>query len=184
MPFLAGLDKAIFSAVNRFSGSWLDLPLFWVSLSADFTVLMLVGLLIIYHFGGPARFQKAFAFCLTLLLLDLSVEWLKLFVARPRPFVEFGSQILHGMMEGKNPAPLSHSFPSGHAASSLGAAVFLNGIFSRRLWFLYVWAFAVCLSRVYFGFHYPTDVLAGALFGILFAAIGLRLYHRWEAPAA
>ena len=182
MPALSGLDKAIFSGLNRLSGGWLDTPLAWISLSADFTVLMVVGLILIYYFAGEQRFQKAFAFCLALLLLNLSVDWLKLFVARPRPFVVFGGDVLRGVFEGRHPAeiPLSGAFPSGHAAASFAVALFLNGIFKHRLRFLYLWAFLVSLSRVYFGLHYPSDILAGALLGLVFSGLGLQLLKRWE----
>ena len=59
------------------------------------------------------------------------------------------------------------SFPSDHAVLyfCLATSVFLA---SRRLGVLaYCHALLiVCLPRVYFGIHFPTDILAGALLGI------------------
>jgi undecaprenyl-diphosphatase len=64
------------------------------------------------------------------------------------------------------------SFPSDHAVLffSLATCLFL---ISRKVGiFAYFHAtFIVCFSLVYFGFHYPTDVLAGALIGIGVASL-------------
>ena len=60
------------------------------------------------------------------------------------------------------------SFPSDHAVMffALATAIFLIskkiGIFA----YLYV-AALVCFPRIYLGFHYPTDILVGAVIGIL-----------------
>ncbi|MEZ6072864.1 MAG: phosphatase PAP2 family protein [Pirellulales bacterium] len=64
------------------------------------------------------------------------------------------------------------SFPSDHAVLFYGLA---TGVFlaSRRLGLLML-VYVTCVigfSRVYIGYHYPTDILAGALIGAL--AVGL-----------
>lgn len=73
------------------------------------------------------------------------------------------------------------SFPSGHASASVGLAYVLAHR-HRRLTFL-VWACAVWISvsRVFLERHYPSDVLAGALVGILLAVIVLRFEDRLAA---
>lgn len=86
-------------------------------------------------------------------------------VARPRPAVSH----LGG-------TPSTYSFPSGHTAATIvlwgGIAVIVTVATTRRwprivLWTLaVVLTFAVALSRVYRGEHYPTDVMAGAILGM------------------
>ena len=66
------------------------------------------------------------------------------------------------------PRPWDYSFPSGHTGSSFASA----WVFFRKLprWagiFLLVMAGLIGLSRLYLGVHYPTDVLFGAVSGIL-----------------
>jgi membrane-associated phospholipid phosphatase len=78
-------------------------------------------------------------------------------------------------------APPTSSFPSGHtaAAVTLYGALALIALFSSRRPWLRALAVTVAvavpisvgLARLYRGMHYPTDVLAGALLGMLWLTI-------------
>ena len=59
------------------------------------------------------------------------------------------------------------SFPSDHAALffALATTIFLASRFVGILAFIHV-LFATCFTRVYLGFHYPSDILVGALIGV------------------
>src|SRR3989344_4572688 len=89
-------------------------------------------------------------------------ELIRFFYDRPRPF------------EVENITPLilregGGSFPSGHAAFlfALAAAIF---IYDKR-WgvFFFVGAVLVGLGRIWAGLHWPSDILGGAVIGILTA---------------
>jgi undecaprenyl-diphosphatase len=71
------------------------------------------------------------------------------------------------------------SFPSDHATATfaIAAAFLVHGLTRRGLAFL-VAAFLVCVSRIYVGTHYVTDILGGATTGIVAATIVRSLY--WE----
>ncbi len=86
---------------------------------------------------------------------------LKNIFARPRPQIDISTAIL--------PFDFYHSFsfPSGHAIIAFAAAFILGRGHERLKWFYYLLAFLIAFSRVYLGKHYPSDILAGAVIGLL-----------------
>jgi undecaprenyl-diphosphatase len=89
------------------------------------------------------------------------------FYDRPRPFVAHPGQI-HLFIGHAADA----SFPSDHATASvaIATAILLRG---KLRWGLVTMVFALILmvGRVALGFHYPSDVLGGALIGALAALV-------------
>ncbi len=69
------------------------------------------------------------------------------------------------------PVPTSLSFPSAHAATSFCAARGFGRLVSVPLWPV---AGAIAFSRVYFGVHYPSDVVVGSGLGALLAGAAAR----------
>ncbi|HEV7616297.1 MAG TPA: phosphatase PAP2 family protein [Solirubrobacterales bacterium] len=103
--------------------------------------------------------HEAWLICAVLAPVAIVLNYgLKLLVKRPRPVLE-GLPPLGG-------APSSLSFPSAHALSSFAVAVAMVRVDPAMAGTLVV-ALAISLGRPYLGMHYPSDVLAGALLGIL-----------------
>jgi undecaprenyl-diphosphatase len=60
-----------------------------------------------------------------------------------------------------------HAFPSGHSAQAFGMLVLMAWLSPVTGLVGVPVALSVGASRVFFGLHYPTDVVAGALLGTL-----------------
>lgn len=88
---------------------------------------------------------------------------------RPRPFA-VNQAIALGL------PPLDRfSFPSGHTLHAVLFATVALGYYPMLAWLLLPFTLLVAASRVVLGLHYPTDVLAGAIIGVLIARISFML---------
>jgi undecaprenyl-diphosphatase len=92
---------------------------------------------------------------------------LKSKVTRSRPFVDV-PEVTMGIVP-----PDEFSFPSGHTAAAFVFALVVGVSFPVMAPLLFLLAVLIAVSRVYFGVHYPTDVLAGAALGTASGAIGI-----------
>ena len=117
------------------------------------------------------------------LLAQLSVagaiQILKHLIGRPRPRFAHGDELVLGPSLDSG----LDSFPSGHAANAFGAATVLAWFFPAVRVPLFLVAGLVAVSRVLRGSHFPTDVWAGAVLGVVIgsmAAVGLK---RWPNDA-
>ena len=121
-----------------------------------------------------ARSRMGEAGCLGALAFMVAglVEYaLKYLVGRPRPAAA-------GPLFG----PEFDSFPSGHATSVFAVATVLGAVYPRLRWPLYALAAAIALGRVYLARHYLSDIVAGALIGLVIASLLLR--QRSSMPVA
>ena len=109
------------------------------------------------------------------LLMDLVLcnLILKNLVARVRPY-DINTAIAILIKK-----PLDFSFPSGHTAASFAAMTALFLAKMKKAWIAaLVLAVLIAFSRLYFYVHYPTDVLGGAVVGILSGIIGYAIVEK------
>ncbi len=123
-------------------------------------IWLALGILLAIFDGGH---REAWLVCAFLGPTAIVLNYLvKAIVKRPRPVLE-GLPPLGG-------APSSLSFPSAHATSAFAVATAMTRV---EPWgaLAFVLALALALGRPYLGMHYPSDVLAGAVLGVLLGLI-------------
>jgi len=132
--------------------SWLGNGTLWYG--------MIVGLAI----GGGAVGRRAAAHMAAVGLAGLLVYTpLKHRTLRERPFVSHDN-ISSGL------APLDRfSFPSGHTLHAVAFSAIAVSYFPALAWILTPFAALTGVSRIVLGLHYPSDVIAGAVIGLLLA---------------
>lgn len=148
---------------------------FWFAMSKIYSEDVFLALLPIVFWVADRRFARYFA------VLFVGQMWLnalfKGIANLPRPAESLGIRVKLIDTEG------GYSFPSGH---SQGSAAVFAGLAQRirRRWFTALAVlipFLVGVSRLYFGNHWPSDVLFGWLIGV---ALALGLAALWPALAA
>jgi undecaprenyl-diphosphatase len=111
---------------------------------------------------------------ITLLARALN-EFQKIWIARSRPDLETHLVVVKTM-----------SFPSGHSTSAMvfyltAALVLSHGSRWRHAAVAagLLMAVLVGLSRIMLGVHWPSDVVGGWAFGLLWVMVTLRIAQRW-----
>lgn len=75
-----------------------------------------------------------------------------------------------------------YSFISNHAANHFGLATFifitLRPLIGKWAAIGFIWATLIAYAQVYVGVHYPLDILAGSLLGLIFGTFTGRLFNK------
>ncbi len=163
MNYLATFDSLVATSVHAFM-----LTHSWVATTAMILNYVFVAVLIVliaaYLYPRRRRaeallipFSMAAAY-----LVSRTIGWLYF---RPRPFVTLD------FLPFITQSPLSKSFPSSHSIVAFAGAYLLYKY--NKNWGRWALALAtvIACSRVAVGVHYPSDVLAGAVLGVLLSGL-------------
>ena len=179
------LDILLLHAINGLAGQsiFLDLAISKFALLNSFKTLPLIMCIVWLWFrqtsaGKQSRYRNGLACALIGMFVALVFSRLcqNIMPQMPRPIHTPGLDII--LPTGSDPNVLHgwSSFPSDHAAVAFAIAF---GIARQsRPWGLFAlaWAaFVICLPRIYIGYHYPSDIVMGALIGIASVWIVARL---------
>jgi undecaprenyl-diphosphatase len=174
MEALSHIDSDLFLFLNGLHTGWMDRVM---NLFTDMWVWIPLYLLLIYW--TVRQYGKRFWWViLAVALVVLCADQLASHVCKPvfqrlRPCFNPDFQGLIHLPKGL--AGGQFGFVSSHAANTFGVAVFLTAALSQyRPWpaiLLFLWATVSSYSRIYIGYHYPGDILCGAVIGVLVGLI-------------
>lgn len=103
-----------------------------------------------------------------LLCLIIGNITLKPLFARTRPF-DINTEI-----ELLITKPTDFSFPSGHTMSSFAAAIVIYNANKRMGIVAMILAVLIAFSRLYLYVHFPSDIIAGVIIGVINAIIAIK----------
>lgn len=169
-------DRYLLSLAHELRGFWLDRFFALITWAGSLFVLVPVTALICGFLVKNGRDAEGWLLALSLVGIALFSRLAKLWFARPRPdlFPIIGD------------IPLDTSYPSAHTAQIVAFAVAVCWILKpEKLGFIYysltgtalLLALFVALSRIYLQVHFPSDVVGGALLGLLWVLGLFNLLH-------
>lgn len=147
------------------------------------------GIILILLSIGLTLFKKTRK-CGTAMLIALTIGailtncCLKILIARPRPYADTESAFYRlWLLVGQN-TESDKSFPSGHTTAAFAAMTGLFFTTNRKYsWTGFIFAVLMGVARIYLVVHFPSDVLAGVIVGILSGVaayiITLKLPDTW-----
>ena len=180
MNRLSTFDTDLFLFLNGLHVDWMDK---FMVLITDMWVWFPLYLLLIYWIAkqyGKRCWWVFLAVGVVVLCSDqLSAHVCKPVFQRLRPCFNADLQDLIHLPKGM--AGGRYGFVSSHAANTFAIATFLTPVLRYyRPWpaiVLFLWATISSYSRIYIGYHYPGDIIAGAILGAL---VGLVLWKVFQ----
>ena len=166
-------DQPVRAAIHGWASPALTAAMRLITSVGSEYFLVPLAVIPIWRWAKRGERSAAYLFAGGVLTAEAVLQLLKILIHRPRPEVFFGL------------APTeTYSFPSGHAfvpAVYFGILAVILG--ARAGWLAAVLVLAALLgfSRVYLGYHYPSDVIAGWSLAVLWLALGTILSNRHPA---
>jgi undecaprenyl-diphosphatase len=179
MNELLELDKKILLWLNGFHSPSIDAVMMLMTKTIFWLPLYLVLAYIIFkRFKLEGWFVLAAAGISILLADQITSGFMKPFFARLRPSHEPGLEGLLHLVNGYKGG--RYGFASSHAANTFAVAFLIWCVFrdvSQWAGLIFIWAIIMSYTRIYLGVHYPGDIIAGALVGILCGWPGFKFFQ-------
>ena len=187
----AAFDTGITSAVHKlydFAGGFFT-PFFeFISLLGKGGIFLILLSFTLMLFCRTRRFGTAMLIGLMIGFLITNL-FLKVYIARPRPYVDENSIFHQFWLLVDQNVESDKSFPSGHTTAAFASMTpaFILGNKKVKL-FSFLFAVLMAIARIYLVVHYPSDVLAGIIVGVLAGSAAVSItqklpqkWYHWDA---
>jgi len=171
IQILLQLDHQLFTVINHLPHNILFDSFFsFISGVGTFGIVWVVIVSVLILLEEINDKKGLLALILSIIFIFIFVELgLKNWIGRERPQFKMPStQVVEDLR-------ITYSFPSVHTAIAFAGALILAVHHKKWRWWYFLLAILIGFSRIYLGKHYPSDVVTGAVLGILIGSISLRI---------
>lgn len=155
------LDILLF--FQSIANPFLDVLMNIASMAGEIIIPLFIILLVYWCIDK----EKGYAVTVSMLTALVTTQIVKAIVRYPRPFMVYPDLIGGGRLE----TATGYSFPSGHSTGASSFYGSLAVLFRSRILrvIAIILIVMVPVSRMYLGVHWPMDVLAGTIIGLVSA---------------
>jgi len=173
---LVALDTAIFRFINiTLANPVTDAVMPFVTNGEHWVIAVILMAFVLLYTERGKGVWIALGVAIVFAACDqTSAHLMKPMIERIRPcHVVEGAHVLIGCSG-------AYSFPSAHAANSMGMAVYLTYVYPQWRWIWFSLSGLMSISRVFVGVHYPFDLVGGWIVGavLALAAIGFMEFYK------
>lgn len=170
MDLIKLIDNAILEFIRaNMSNRILDKIMIYITMLGNGGFIWIIAA-IIFLMSKKYRKDGLLLACSLLLCVLIGNITLKPFVARMRPSdINMAIPLLI-------PRPTDFSFPSGHTMSSFAASTVIFHANNKMGVVAFVLAILIAFSRLYLYVHYPSDVVAAIIIGVLISVFTINFY--------
>ena len=156
------MDYFLFQQINNLAEQWEYLDVISIFF-AKYSGYVLILALLLFSARNYKKYWPivAMAFSAAIVSRFVIAEIIRFFLPRLRPFVENQANLIISQ------SPAEPSFPSGHASFYFALSTIIYGYHKKAGILFYIASFLISLGRVFVGVHWPSDIIAGSISGII-----------------
>lgn len=177
-------DIQLFHFFNNFAGHYRVFDAIIIFLSEYLQYILIFAFILLLclskQYDAPKKTRIFLVTAAAMIIARLGItEIIRFFYHRPRPFLV---ETAHKLISNGDLfySDTEWSFPSGHSAFFFAMATAIY--FYNKRWGIcfFIAAILMNLNRIIAGVHYPSDILGGAIVGIVTGYLIVRLAEKWK----
>lgn len=162
----------IIRMIQSIHNEFFDTLFQYITMLGESSIILMIILCLYWGYNKKLGEYVAYSYFTSCLMNN----WIKNIFKADRPIGKEGIRSL------RTQTATGYSFPSGHTQGA-ASSYFAIATFKNKQWFKWgslLLIILVGISRLYLGVHYPRDVIAGLILGVLIASITYNVYQKVE----
>lgn len=170
-----GVNTSLFLFINNFAGRWGWLDSLMV-FCAEYLMYVMIFVVLVYAIWNYKKYRDMALIAIgSAIVARFGVaEFIRHFYLHARPYWVLTN--VHLLLARETES----SFPSGHTIFMFALATGVYQYNKKAGWWFYASALLIGFARVFAGVHWPYDIVAGAVLGVLTAFVCGWIFRKFK----